>query len=66
VLFSVVPNCRAYDPTFSYEVAVIIHEGLRRMVAEQEDVFYYLTLMNENYHLLAMPGGIQVDILNGM
>ena len=49
VLFSVVPNCRAYDPTFGYEVAVIIQDGLRRMVAEQEDVFYYLTLMNENY-----------------
>ena len=49
VLFSVVPNCRAYDPTFGYEVAVIIQDGLRRMVAEQEDVFYYITLMNENY-----------------
>src|ERR1019366_8409367 len=49
VLFSVVPNCRAYDPAFSYEVAVIIQDGLRRMLAEQEDVFYYITLMNENY-----------------
>ena len=49
VLFSVVPNCRAYDPTFGYEVAVIIQDGLRRMLGEQEDVFYYLTLMNENY-----------------
>ncbi|MBV9465973.1 MAG: pyruvate dehydrogenase (acetyl-transferring), homodimeric type, partial [Solirubrobacterales bacterium] len=45
VLFSVVPNCRAYDPAFGYEVAVIIQDGLRRMLVEQEDVFYYLTLM---------------------
>ena len=57
VLFSVVPNCRAYDPAFGYEVAVIIHEGLRRMVVEQEDVFYYLTLMNENYVHPPMPEG---------
>ena len=57
VLFSVVPNCRAYDPTFGYEVAVIIQDGLRRMVGEQEDVFYYITLMNENYRHPAMPVG---------
>ena len=49
VLFSVVPNCRAYDPAFGYELAVIIQDGLRRMLGEQEDVFYYVTLMNENY-----------------
>jgi pyruvate dehydrogenase E1 component len=66
VLFSVVPNCRAYDPTFSYEVAVIIHEGLRRMAVEQEDVFYYLTLMNENYRHPPMPEGTQDGILRGM
>jgi pyruvate dehydrogenase E1 component len=66
LLFSVVPNCRAYDPTFGYEVAVIIQDGLRRMVAEQEDVFYYLTLMNENYHHPAMPEGAQDGILRGM
>jgi pyruvate dehydrogenase E1 component len=66
VLFSVVPNCRAYDPTFAYEVAVIIQDGLRRMVAEQEDVFYYVTLMNENYHHPAMPDGAQEGILRGM
>jgi pyruvate dehydrogenase E1 component len=66
VLFSVVPNCRAYDPTFAYEVAVIIQDGLRRMVAEQEDVFYYVTLMNENYHHPAMPEGAQEGILRGM
>ena len=66
VLFSVVPNCRAYDPTFGYEVAVIIQDGLRRMVAEQEDVFYYITLMNENYRHPAMPEGAQEGILRGM
>jgi pyruvate dehydrogenase E1 component len=66
VLFSVVPNCRAYDPTFGYELAVIIQDGLRRMVAEQEDVFYYVTLMNENYPHPAMPAGAQEGILRGM
>ena len=66
VLFSVVPNVRAYDPTYGYEVAVIIQEGLRRMLVEQEDVFYYLTLMNENYRHPAMPDGSQEGILRGM
>jgi pyruvate dehydrogenase E1 component len=66
VLFSVVPNCRAYDPAYGYEVAVIVQEGLRRMVAEQEDIFYYLTLMNENYAHPAMPEGAQEGILRGM
>jgi pyruvate dehydrogenase E1 component len=66
VLFSVVPNVVAYDPTYAYEVAVIIQEGLRRMVAEQEDVFYYLTLMNENYTHPALPEGAQEGILRGM
>ncbi len=66
VLFSVVPNCRAYDPTFGYEVAVIIQEGLQRMLVEQEDVFYYLTLMNENYVHPAMPDGSREGILRGM
>jgi pyruvate dehydrogenase E1 component len=66
VLFSVVPNCRAYDPTFSYELAVIIQEGLRRMLVEQEDAFYYLTLMNENYRHPAMPDGAREGILRGM
>jgi pyruvate dehydrogenase E1 component len=66
VLFSVVPNCRAYDPTFGYEVAVIIQDGLRRMVVDQEDVFYYLTLMNENYRHPPMPEGVQDGILRGM
>ncbi len=66
VLFSVVPNCRAYDPTFSYELAVIIQDGLRRMLGDQEDVFYYITLMNENYHHPAIPEGAQEGILRGM
>jgi len=66
LLFSVVPNCRAYDPTFGYEVAVIIQDGLRRMVGEQEDVFYYLTLMNENYRHPAIPVGAEDGILRGM
>ncbi|TMM08788.1 MAG: pyruvate dehydrogenase (acetyl-transferring), homodimeric type [Actinobacteria bacterium] len=65
-LFPVVPNCRAYDPAFGYEVAVIIQDGLRRMVGEQEDVFFYLTLMNENYRHPAMPDGAQEGILRGM
>jgi pyruvate dehydrogenase E1 component len=66
VLFSVVPNCRAYDPAYAYEVAVIIREGLRRMVQEQEDVFYYLTLMNENYVQPELPAGAEEAILRGI
>ena len=66
VLFSVVPNVRAYDPTFNYEVAVIIREGLRRMFTEQEDIFYYLTLMNENYRHPPMPPDAEEGILRGM
>ena len=66
VLASVVPNCVAYDPTYSYEVAVIIQDGLRRMFAEQEDVFFYLTLMNENYEHPALPDGAEAGILRGM
>jgi pyruvate dehydrogenase E1 component len=66
ILSSVIPNCVSYDPTFSYEVAVIIQDGLRRMYAEQEDVFYYLTVMNENYEHPAMPEGAEAGILKGM
>jgi len=66
-LFSAtVPNCVSYDPTFGYEVAVIIQDGLRRMYAEQEDVYYYLTLMNENYPHPAMPEGAAPGIIKGM
>ena len=57
VLAATIPNCVSYDPTFSYEVAVIIQDGLRRMYAEQEDVFYYITVMNENYQHPALPEG---------
>jgi pyruvate dehydrogenase E1 component len=66
LLFSVVPNIRAYDPAFGYEVAVIIQDGLRRMLSEHEDIFYYLTLMNENYPHPAMPEGAAEGILHGM
>jgi pyruvate dehydrogenase E1 component len=65
-LISVVPNCRSYDPSFGYEVAVIIQAGLREMVTEQRDVFYYLTLMNENYRHPAMAPGMEEGILRGM
>ncbi len=61
-----VPNCVSYDPTFAYEVAVIIQDGLRRMCAEQEDVYYYLTVMNENYPHPAMPEGAAPSIIKGM
>jgi pyruvate dehydrogenase E1 component len=60
-----VPNCLAYDPAFAYELAVIIHDGLRRMYVEQESVFYYLTLMNENYAQPAIPPGVEAGILSG-
>jgi pyruvate dehydrogenase E1 component len=66
VLSQTVPNCISYDPAYAYEVAVIIHEGLRRMVAEQEDVFFYLTIENENYRHPAMPEGAAEGILRGM
>ncbi|WP_174875027.1 pyruvate dehydrogenase (acetyl-transferring), homodimeric type [Vogesella oryzae] len=61
-----IPNCISYDPTFSYELAVILQDGLRRMYVEQEDVFYYITLMNENYTHPAMPQGAEDGILKGM
>ena len=63
---SAVPNCVAYDPTFGYELAVIVQDGLRRMTTEQEDVYYYLTVMNENYWQPAMPEGVAPQIIRGM
>jgi pyruvate dehydrogenase E1 component len=66
ILAGTVPNCISYDPTFAYEVAVIVQDGLRRMVTEQEDVFYYLTVMNENYEHPAMPEDAAPGILKGM
>jgi pyruvate dehydrogenase E1 component len=66
VLSSTVPNCVSYDPTFAYELAVIVHDGLRRMFVNQESVFYYLTCMNENYAHPRMPEGAEAGILKGM
>jgi pyruvate dehydrogenase E1 component len=66
LISSTIPNCVSYDPTFAYEVVVIVQDGLRRMVKEQEDVFFYLTLMNENYTHPAMPEGAREGILKGM
>jgi pyruvate dehydrogenase E1 component len=60
-----VPNCVAYDPAYAYELAVIIHDGLRRMYAEQEGIFYYITVMNENYVQPPMPAGTEAGILRG-
>jgi pyruvate dehydrogenase E1 component len=66
LLASAIPNCRAYDPAFAYEVAVIVQDGLRRLLEEQQDAFYYLTVMNENYAQPAMPEGAQEGILRGL
>jgi pyruvate dehydrogenase E1 component len=66
VLSATIPNCISYDPAYGYEVAVIVQDGLRRMIAEQEDVFYYVTVMNENYAHPAMPHGAEEGILRGM
>jgi pyruvate dehydrogenase E1 component len=66
VLSSVIPNCVSYDPAYSYELAVIVHEGLRRMIGEQEDVFFYITMMNENYPHPAMPEDAPEGIVRGM
>ena len=66
LMAATIPNCIAYDPTFGYELAVIIQDGLRRMYANGEDVYYYITVMNENYTHPAMPAGAEPDILKGM
>jgi len=66
VHFGTIPNCVTYDPTFSYELAVIIQDGLKRMYQNQENVFYYITIMNENYTHPAMPKGAEKGILKGM
>jgi pyruvate dehydrogenase E1 component len=63
---STIPNCRAYDPCFAYEIAVIVGHGLKSMLEEQEDVFYYLTLYNENYVHGSMPSGAEEGIVRGM
>jgi pyruvate dehydrogenase E1 component len=66
ILASVIPNCVSYDPTFSHEVAVILHSGLKRMVENQEDIFFYVTLMNENYAHPGFKPGTEAHILKGM
>ncbi len=66
LISATVPNCISYDPTFQFEVAVIVQDGLRRMYAEQEDVFYYITTLNENYEHPAMPEGAEEGIRKGM
>ncbi|MPS32337.1 MULTISPECIES: pyruvate dehydrogenase (acetyl-transferring), homodimeric type [unclassified Salinivibrio] len=67
ILASTVPNCVSYDPTFAYEVAVIMQDGIRRMYGpDQENIYYYLTLMNENYHQPAMPEGAEEGIRKGI
>jgi pyruvate dehydrogenase E1 component len=66
VLASTIPNCVSYDPTFAYEVVVVIRDGIRRMYEEQEDVYYYVTLMNENYQHPAMPAGAEEGIVKGL
>ncbi len=66
LLATVIPNCVAYDPAYAYELAVIVQDGLRRMYAEQHNVFYYVTCMNENYTHPAMPKGVEAGILKGM
>ncbi|HYF57682.1 MAG TPA: pyruvate dehydrogenase (acetyl-transferring), homodimeric type, partial [Burkholderiaceae bacterium] len=66
ILSATIPNCVSYDPTFAHEVAVIIRDGLRRMVGEQENVFYYLTLLNENYAHPGLKPGSEEGIVRGM
>ncbi len=66
IFASTIPSCVAYDPTFGYEMAVIVHDGLRRMYRDDEDVFYYITMMNENYPHPPLPQGSEPGILKGM
>jgi pyruvate dehydrogenase E1 component len=66
LIASTVPNCRAYDPCFAYELAVIVEDGMRRMLAAQEDVFYYVTAMNESYAQPSLPENVRDGILRGM
>ncbi len=66
LISATIPNCVSYDPTFPYEMAVVIHDGLRRMYQEQENVYYYITMMNENYSQPAMPKGAEEGIRKGM
>jgi pyruvate dehydrogenase E1 component len=66
LMAAMIPNCVSYDPTFAYELAVIMQDGLKRMIENQEDVFYYITVMNENYSHPEMPKGSEADIIKGI
>lgn len=66
MLANTIPNCIAYDPTFAYELAVIVHHGLKRMYLDKESVYFYITVMNENYHHPAMPEGVEEGIIRGL
>jgi pyruvate dehydrogenase E1 component len=66
ILSGTIPNCVSYDPTFAYELAVIVHDGMRRMYVDQDNVFYYITVMNENYQQPEMPKGAEKGIVKGM
>ena len=66
IVAGTIPNCISYDPTFAYEMAVIIHDGMKRMYEKHDNVFYYITAMNENYHHPAMPEGVEEGIIKGM
>ena len=66
ILAGTIPNCISYDPTFAHEVAVIMHRGMKRMVEDQENVFYYITLLNENYPMPGLKAGTEEQIIKGM
>lgn len=66
MLATTIPNCVAYDPCYGYELVVILRDGMRRMLEQQEDIFYYVTVMNENYEHPAMASGVDQQILKGM
>jgi hypothetical protein len=66
ILAATIPNCRTFDPTYGYELAVIIQDGMKKMTEEQQDVFYYITVMNESYQQPAMPAGVEEGIIKGM
>jgi pyruvate dehydrogenase E1 component len=66
IMSGMVPNCVSYDPTFGYELAVILQDGMRRMYQDQEDVYYYITMMNENYTHPGMPAGAEEGICKGL
>jgi pyruvate dehydrogenase E1 component len=66
ILAGTIPNCISYDPTFAHEVGVILHYGLKRMVEKQDNVFYYLTLLNENYGMPGLTSGTEEQIIKGM